>query len=124
MHERVASADCSPNLRHQEAAFTSHLQNFAERDFEVLLNVVAQSLQRRNVEHFRAILKIASQRLPHQSVNAGEERGEGLARASRRGNQGCVTCQNVRPSLLLRLSRRTKSPDKPIPYEWMCPGER
>src|SRR5882757_5543031 len=40
VRERVAGADRSANLRHQQAAFARHLKNFAERDFEVLLNVV------------------------------------------------------------------------------------
>ncbi len=38
-----------------EAALARQLQDFAERAFEVLLDVVAERFERRDVEHFRAI---------------------------------------------------------------------
>jgi hypothetical protein len=46
VHKGIAGADGSANLRHQQPAFTCHLQNLAERDFKVLLDVVAERLQR------------------------------------------------------------------------------
>ncbi len=123
VHQRVASADRGANLRHQEPALARHLKNFAERYFKVLLDVVAQRLQRRNVEDFSTVLKIARQCLPHQPINAGEKSGESLARTGGRGDQRGVTCQNVRPSLLLRLSRSAETLDEPIPDEGMGPSE-
>src|SRR5437763_14256396 len=50
--QRIAGADGGANLRHQQAALTSHLENFAEWNFEVLLNVVAECLERRYVQNF------------------------------------------------------------------------
>src|SRR5260370_40440427 len=87
VHERVTGADGSANLRHEETALTCHLQNFAKRNFQVLLNVVAEGLERRDVENFGAVLQIARERLPHQPVNAGEKCSQSLARASMRGAQ-------------------------------------
>src|SRR5580704_120646 len=124
VHERVAGADSGANLWHQEATFACHLQNFAEREFEVLLDIVAQRLQWRNVQDLGAILEIARQRFSHQSINAGEKCGEGLAGASGRRNERGVTSQNVRPSLLLRLRGRAEAADKPIPHERVGPSER
>ena len=43
--ERVAGPDGGADLRHQQPTFACHLQDFAERNFQVLLNVVAQGLQ-------------------------------------------------------------------------------
>src|SRR5580704_19364235 len=124
VRERVARADSGANLWHQEATFACHLQNFAKRDFEVLLDIVAQRLQWRNVQDLGAILEITRQRLAYQSINAGEKCGEGLTRAGGRRNERGVTSQNVRPSLLLRLSRRAEPADKPIPHERVGPSER
>ena len=78
VHQGVAGADRGANLRHQQAALARHLQNFAKRHFEVFLDVVAQRLQRRDVEDFGAVLQIARQRLAHQPIDAGQKRGQRL----------------------------------------------
>jgi hypothetical protein len=59
------------------------LQNFAQRDLKVLLNVVAEGFERRDVENLGAILEISSESLAYQSINTSKERGERLARAGR-----------------------------------------
>ena len=59
-HQRVAGADGGANLRHQQAAFAGQRQDFAQRTFEILLDVVAQRLQRRDVENFGAVAQRAS----------------------------------------------------------------
>ena len=56
VHQGIAGADGCADLRHQEPALARHQKDFAERHFEVLLNVVAQRLQWRNVENLRPIL--------------------------------------------------------------------
>ncbi len=86
MREGVASADRGANLRHQQPALARHLQNLAQRNFQVFLNVVAQRFQRRNVEDFRSVVEIARQRLPDQAINTGEKRSQRLARAGGRGD--------------------------------------
>ncbi len=53
--ERVAGADGGANLRHQEAALTGHLEDFPERDLEVLLDVVAERLEGGDVEDFSTV---------------------------------------------------------------------
>ena len=123
MHERVARADRSANLGHQQATLAGHLQNFAKRHFEVLLDIVAQRLQWRNVENFGAVLKIARKRLAHQPINASEKRSQGLTGAGGSRNQCSATRQNMRPSLLLRLSGRAKSADKPVPDQRVGPSK-
>ena len=51
---------------------------------------------------------------PDQSVYAGQERRQRLARPGRRGNQGRVSRQNVGPALLLRLCGSAESLNKPL----------
>src|SRR5438046_212314 len=71
--ERVTGADSGANLRHQQATLASYLENFAEWNFEVLLNVVAEGFERRNVQNFSAVLEFPGQSLAYQTINAGEK---------------------------------------------------
>jgi len=60
------------------------LKNLAKRDFQVLLYVIAKSLERRDVKDFRSIEQLAMERLTNQAINTGKKRGKSLARTSRR----------------------------------------
>src|ERR1700730_1299841 len=124
VHQGVAGADRGPNLGHEQAALARQLQNFAEWDLEVFLYVVAQRLERGDIQHFGAVAQIAGQRLAHETVNAGQEGGERLARAGRGGDERGSPGQDVRPALLLRLSRGAELLDEPLRYERMSPSER
>ncbi len=120
--ERVTRAHGGANLGHQQAALAGHGEDFPQRHFKILLDVVAQSLERRNVENFRPVGQIARQRLPHQPVNASQKRSESFARPSGRRNQRGTPGQNVRPTQFLRLRRSAKLLDKPIPHQRVSPG--
>ena len=121
--QRVAGADRGTNLGHQEAALACHLQNFAERDFEVLLNVIAQSFERRYVENFGAIAQVACQRFAHQPVYAGQKGGQRLAGPGGSRDQRGIPGENVRPALLLRFGWSSEARDEPLLNEWMGPGK-
>ena len=54
---------------------------------EVLLDVVAERLERRDVDDLRLVRKLAGDALAHQVVDRGEERSERLARTGRRRDQ-------------------------------------
>ena len=73
--QRVAGAHRRADLRHEQPALARHLQNFAQRHFEVLLDVVAQGLERGDIENFRPVVQFARQGLAYQPVDAGEESG-------------------------------------------------
>src|ERR1700746_811770 len=75
VHERVAGADGGTNLGHQEAALSCKLQNFAERNLEVFLNVVAESFKRRNVKNFEPVSQLTCERFGDEAVNTSEKRG-------------------------------------------------
>ena len=123
VHERVAGADSRANLRHQHSALARHLQNFAERHFEIFLDVVSQGLQRGNIENFCAIVKISGERLADQAINAGEKSRQRFPRTGGSRNKSRAPGQNVRPSLFLRLGRRAKALDEPIPHQRVRPGQ-
>jgi hypothetical protein len=51
----------------------------AERSLEVFLDVVAESLERRDVENFSAVGQVSGKCLANKRVNANEERGESFS---------------------------------------------
>ncbi len=123
-HQRVAGADRSADLWHEQPALARHRENFAQRNLKIFLDVVAQRLQRRNIKHFRTVGKIARQCLSHQTINAGKKCSQCLARPGGRGNQSRPSGENVRPAILLRLGRRPETPDEPLRHQRVCPGQR
>src|SRR5271163_2378809 len=66
MREGVAGSHGGANLRHQQTALTGQRENLPERPFQIFLNVVSQSLERRNVENFRAVGEITGQGLANE----------------------------------------------------------
>src|SRR5437588_9085515 len=79
VHERVTGADGHTNFRHEQTFFSGEGGDLAQRSFKVLLNVITQRLERRNVEDLGAVKEIAAQRFAHQRVYAGEECSQSLA---------------------------------------------
>ena len=73
MREGVSRTHGSANLRHEHAALSGELQNFAQRNFQVLLNVVTQCLEWRHVENFGLIHQLPAESLAHEAINADEE---------------------------------------------------
>ena len=65
------------------------------------LNVVGQRLQRRDVQHPGLVGQLAGQPLAHQLVDGRQERGQRLAGAGGRRNQGVACPRDRRPGLHL-----------------------
>ncbi len=65
LRKRVTRANRRANFRHQDSALPSELQNFAKGNFQVLLDVVAQRLQRRYVENLGAVCQFSADRFAH-----------------------------------------------------------
>ncbi len=84
VHQRIASANANADFGHQQPALGGSLKNFAERDLEILLDIVAQGLKRRDVKHFGGVLQFSSKSFTNQPVDASEKGGQGLARAGGR----------------------------------------
>src|SRR5262249_49408596 len=71
--EAVAGAHSAADFGHQEAAFSGELEDFAQRAFQVFLDVVAECLERGYVDDFDAIFQLSGKRFAHEAVDAGEE---------------------------------------------------
>ena len=84
-----------------------------QRSLQVLLYIVRQRFQRRDIQNIRFIGQPAGQCFPHQVVNRREERGQGLAAAGRRRDQGVIALLYCRPGILLHRRRSGKFPVEP-----------
>ena len=114
VRERVPGAHSRANFRHQHAALAGELQDFAEGNLQVFLNVVAQRLERRHVENLRAVKEFSAKRFAHQAINANQKGCQCLARTGGCRNQRGFAGEDMRPTLELRLSGRAEAADKPI----------
>ena len=122
-HQRVARADRRLNLRDVLPALAGERGDFRQRPVEVLLNVVAERFQRRDVDHFGPIRERALHRLTDERVDTGQKRRQRFSGAGRRGNQHVTTGQDLRPARSLWLGRRAEAADKPVAHQRMRPVE-
>ena len=100
---RIARAQGRADGSQRNAAFGRQGANLAERNVQVLMNIVAQRLQRRNVDDFGLIGERTQSRPPDQSVDAQQKRGQGFSRARGRGDEDVVSFPDFRPSAHLRF---------------------
>ncbi len=121
---RVARPDSRAHRRAQVAALEGELLNFAQGGFQVLLNVVGERLERRNINHLGLTAEAPFDRLADQSVDADEERRERLARTGRRGNQHRFFGEDHGPAELLGLGGGAKTAHEPLLHQRVGPLER
>jgi hypothetical protein len=77
-HRRVAGTHDHPQFRQQQAGSQRGLPDLAERLLQILLHIVAECFQRRDIEHLRLIPQLTAYRLLKESIDAGEKGREGL----------------------------------------------
>jgi len=93
---RTGAARCRP---------ASPLAQPLERLNQILLNVVAERLERRHVEHRGLVGERAVGGAAKELIQAAQERGQRLARAGRSGDQHAAAFANRGPAANLRLGR-------------------
>ena len=113
LRRRVAGADGDPYLRVGEAHLLSELGDLGKRLEQVALDIVRKRLQRRDIDDLRPAVETVRERLPHEAVEGGEERGERLSGARWRSDERMAARSDRRPSLRLRLRRRPEAPLEP-----------
>jgi len=99
------------------------LLDFEERLVKVLLHVVAESLERRDVEDLGALAKASVERLTDEGVDAGEKGGESFAASGGSRNESVTLGEDVRPAGNLRLGGRAETRDEPFAHDGMRPGK-
>ena len=84
-----------------------------ERRLQVVLDVVGQGLQGRDVDHLCRVGQPVGQALAHQRIDRRQEGRQGLARAGRGGDQRVAARLDRRPSLRLRRRGRGEAAREP-----------
>ncbi len=121
--ERVAGAHRRADGRHRQASRSGQRGDLTERHFQILANVVAQCLERRNINDFGTVLEGAAQGLANQAVDAGKKRRQRLAGAGGRANECGLTREYGWPSPLLRFRGRAEPGREPFLDERVRPGQ-
>ena len=79
MRQRVTGAHGDANLRHEQTFLPRKRSDFCKWPLQVLLDVISQGLQRRDIKNLRTINQIACKGSTDQRINAGEKGSQGLA---------------------------------------------
>ena len=91
--------------------------DFGQRDFEVLVDVVAERLERGDVHDLRLVGERAEPGPPHQGVDSGQERGQRFTGAGGSGDEDVAPFANERPTLHLGFGQAVKTRSKPFGYK-------
>ena len=86
-----------------------------KRRFEVAMDVVAERLERRDVDDRRRVGEPSTLGLAHQSIDDGEKGRERLARTRRGRDEGVPAFQDRGPGLYLAGRRRREPAGEPVP---------
>ena len=124
LHRRVASADTGADLRAEIASCQGELLNLREWAVKVLLNIVGQRLQRRDVHDLCARSEAALQCLAQQAIDADKKCCKGFARSSGRGDERAFAAQDDGPACPLRLGGCAELRREPLRDDGVCPRER
>ena len=111
---RIAGAHRRSDCGQANAAPRGQRGDLGQRPGEILLDVVAQRLQRRNVHHARSVRQISASRQADESIETDQKRRQGLARAGRSGEQNVPAGANFRPAGLLGFGRTLEAAGKPL----------
>ena len=129
-HPRAVAGRCvarphhRADLRQRTAGSGGKTANPFQRLMEVLLDVVAERLERRHVHHIGAVRQPARLRLQHEAVQRPQERGERFPGPGRRRDHDIAPGGDLPPSGRLRRGRGPEPLHEPPPHERMKPRQR
>jgi hypothetical protein len=110
----VPGANRGADRRKRNAFLSGKLINLAERRFEVFADVVAERLQRRDVNSDRLVRQYARSRLAHESIETMQESGESFARAGGSRDQHIAARADLGPAKHLRFGGASEARLKPL----------
>ena len=110
---RVARAHSDADIDRRAALQMQLFSNAVQRLFEILADVVAKRLKRRDVDDLHAIAEGVSLAALKQRVYCRIERRKSLTAARGRGDKRVAACRNMPPRLALRRRRRAKTTLEP-----------
>src|SRR6476661_2034559 len=102
---RVACANGGANWQFTEAGFYGQCTDFAQGGLQISLDIIAQGLERRDVNHLDAIGELALEPLVKEPIDTDEKRRQRLSRAGWCGDKRMLSDRDFRPAAGLRLRR-------------------
>ena len=111
----VAGAHRHPDVRLAQPPALRNLTHPGQRRPQVALDVHGQRLQRGDVQHPAAQLRVGRGRAAGQPVQCPQERRQGLARPGRRDHQGVLAARDRRPRTRLRGRGLGERAGEPLP---------
>src|SRR5690606_7066393 len=110
----IPRAHPGPDRRVRQRELEQLAADTLKRGLEVLLDVVRQRLQRRDVQYARLVRqRVPLERIANEIVDHGEERGERLAGAGRRRDQRRRAALDRIPCALLHRGGRIERAVEP-----------
>ena len=120
----VAGTHRHPDVRLVQAEPVRGVPDPGQRSAQVPLDVHGQRLERGDVEHPGAPLRVRGRRHRRQLVDRPQERGQRLARTGRRDDQRVLALADRPPRTRLGLRRLRERPVEPRPRGRREPVER
>ena len=104
----VSAANHRADLDPGETQPLELARDAGEWHFEIPLDVVAERLERRDIEDPRLVPEGSGETVPHEFVEGGQERGEGFSRSGRCRDERALSGEDVRPAVPLRRRLRAE----------------
>jgi len=120
---RVAGPHGAGDLRRRKAAHASALDDRAPGFRQVLLDVGAERLQRRDVQHAHFVRQRAFERFAREVVDRAQERRERLTGSGRRGDERVPTVADRGPAAALGGRRLAEGRGEPVTDDGMETGQ-
>ena len=110
----IAGADPGPDAGGGDAPLERQLLELGQRGLEVPSDVVAERLQRRDVDHLDPIVEPSGEARRHQPVETDEKGGEGLPGSGGSRHQDVAPGADGGPGFELRLGGGGEPPPEPL----------
>src|SRR5271166_3895269 len=111
---RIASAHFRTDVHVAAFARAQSGADAGKRFLEILMDVVAQRFERRDIEHSYFTFERSGEPVMKQLIEGSQKRSQRLARAGGRGNERVSAGLNSRPAEFLRHGRRPESLFEPM----------
>src|SRR5262245_6672867 len=121
---RVACADGRADRQLAQPCFGRQRRDFSQRRLQIALNIVAQRLERRDINNFRPLRQLAVEPASKEPIDADQKGSQRLAGTSRSRDQRVFASRYLRPAADLRLSRLAKAVREPLTNKRMEEIER
>ena len=112
--QRVAGAQRRADRRQKYASLVGKGRDLGERGVQVLLHIVAEGFERRDINHLHPVGKRSRTGGADQVVDTQQKRGESFPRPGGGGDQDIVSRTNLRPAEGLWFGRLREAARKPV----------